>query len=45
MIGSEGVPDPEERRARALEAGGRFRSGKKDVSSKHDGYLADVYGS
>ncbi len=30
----------EERRARAIEIAGKFRSGKKDVSKRHDAYLA-----
>jgi aldehyde:ferredoxin oxidoreductase len=33
----------EERRARALEIVGQFRSGKKDVSRKHDAYLAETF--
>jgi hypothetical protein len=31
------------RRARALNAAGRFRSGKRDVSEKHDKYLAEAF--
>jgi hypothetical protein len=31
----------EDRRTRALEIAGKFRSGKKDVSKKHDAYLAE----
>jgi hypothetical protein len=34
----------EERRLRALEAAGRFGSGKTDVSRRHDDYLAEAYG-
>jgi hypothetical protein len=37
-----GVP-PQERRRRALEAVGRFASGRRDVSSKHDEYLVEAY--
>ena len=33
----------EEKRRRALEVVGKFRSGKKDVSTKHDDYLAHVF--
>lgn len=33
-----------ERKERALAAAGRFRSGKKDLSTAHDDYLAEVYG-
>ena len=35
----------EERVARAMEAAGRFHSGKSDVSVRHDDYLADDYPS
>jgi hypothetical protein len=35
--------DWENRRARALNAVGRFRSGKRDVSEKHDKYLAEAF--
>jgi Ribbon-helix-helix protein, copG family len=34
--------DAEGRRARALRAVGRFHSGVRDLSSKHDRHLADV---
>ncbi len=33
----------EERRARAVEIVGKFRSGKKDVSRRHDAYLAEAW--
>ena len=33
----------EERRKRALEIVGKFRSGKKDVSKKHDAYLTETW--
>ena len=33
----------EERRKRALEIVGKFRSGKKNVSRKHDSYLAEAW--
>ena len=39
-----GVP-PVERQRRALEAVGRFASGLKDVSAKHDEYLEETYQS
>ena len=32
-----------ERRRRLLSAVGRFRSGLRDVSSRHDHYLAEAY--
>ncbi len=34
----------EERRRRALEAVGRFTSGRKDISARHDEYLEEAYG-
>ena len=34
---------PEERRKRALEILGKFKSGKMDVSKKHDAYLAKAF--
>lgn len=42
-IRSSGVVISEERRKRALEIVGKFRSGKKNVSRKHDSYLADTW--
>ena len=33
----------EERRTRAIEIVGKFRSGKKDVSTQHDAYLAKAW--
>ena len=33
----------EERRKRALEIIGKFRSGKRDVSKKHDAYLTEAW--
>ncbi len=41
-IRSEARTVPENRRKRALEIVGKFRSGKRDVSSKHDKYLAET---
>ncbi len=34
----------EERHKRALEIVGKFRSGRNDVSRKHDAYLLEAYG-
>ena len=34
---------PDERRRRAMEAAGRFASGRQDVAMHHDDYLADAY--
>lgn len=33
-----------ERKERAQAIAGRFRSGKRDLSTEHDEYLAEVYG-
>jgi predicted DNA-binding protein len=33
----------DERRRRAVSAVGKFRSGKRDVSERHDDYLAEGY--
>lgn len=35
--------DEEERHKRALEIVGKFRSGKRDISRKHDVYLEEAY--
>lgn len=35
--------DERERRRRAMEAAGKFRSGKSDVSISHDYYLTEAY--
>ena len=35
----------EERKERAIAAAGRFRSGKRDISLRHDDYLAEAFGS
>jgi len=40
---AEIAPSFEERRGRALEAAGRFGSGKTDVAKRHDDYLAEAY--
>ena len=41
-VRSNGGTVSEERRKRALEITGKFRSGKKDISKKHDAYLAEA---
>ncbi len=41
-VGAPG-PSSEERRARALAAAGKFRSGRKDLSSRHDEHLAEAF--
>lgn len=43
LLGGAAVIDDEERRNRALALAGRFRSGKRDVSGKHDRYLAEAF--
>jgi metal-responsive CopG/Arc/MetJ family transcriptional regulator len=40
LLLSNTKPDIQERKARALEIAGKYRSGKKDISKKHDDYLA-----
>ena len=44
VIKSSPKADMEERQKRALEIVGKFRSGKRDVSKRHDAYLTDAYG-
>jgi len=36
--------DMDERRRRALDIAGQFSSGRKDISRRHDEYLADSFG-
>jgi len=42
ILKSSVVISEEDRRQRALEIAGRFHSGKKDISEKHDKYLAEA---
>ena len=44
MIQSSPPVDAVERHKRAMDIVGKFSSGKRDVSGKHDGYLADAFG-
>jgi len=44
MIHSSPLVDSEERYKRAMDIVGKFRSGKHDVSKKHDEYLLEAYG-
>lgn len=37
-------PSPAERRERAKQVAGRFRSGQTDVSANHDRRLAEIFG-
>jgi len=39
-----GPISPAERRRRALAAVGKFRSGRSDVSTRHDEYLDEAFG-
>jgi RecA/RadA recombinase len=43
VIKSSSAVDVEERRKRAMEIAGKFGSGKRDVSKKHDLYLTETY--
>ena len=43
MVKSSPIADPEEKRRRAIEIVGKFRSGKHDTARRHDQYLADAY--
>jgi hypothetical protein len=43
VIKSNTVVNAEERQKRAMEIVGKFSSGKRDVSKKHDLYLTEVY--
>lgn len=43
IVKSSTIADTEERKRRALEIVGRFRSGKRDVSKEHDAYLVEAY--
>jgi hypothetical protein len=44
MIKTSTTVDIEERKRRALEVMGKFKSGKKDISEKHDEYLVEAFG-
>lgn len=43
VIKSSSFIDSEERHKRAMEIVGKFGSGKRDVSKKHDLYLTEAY--
>ncbi len=43
VIKSSTVMNVEERHKRAMEIVGKFGSGKRDVSNKHDLYLTEAY--
>lgn len=44
MIKTSSTVDIEERKRRALEIMGKFKSGKKDISERHDEYLVEAFG-
>ncbi|MBI5179401.1 MAG: ribbon-helix-helix protein, CopG family [Nitrospinae bacterium] len=43
LIQTGSAIDIGERRQRAMALAGRFGSGRKDISQKHDDYLADAF--
>ncbi len=44
LIKSNTRADAEEMKKRALAVVGKYRSGKKDISRKHDAYLTEAFG-
>ncbi|MDG6027443.1 MAG: ribbon-helix-helix protein, CopG family [Candidatus Brocadia sp.] len=44
VIRTDTVVGIEERRKRAIDIVGRFSSGKRDISRKHDTYLVEAFG-
>ena len=44
IISTNTMVDIEERRKRAIDIVGRFSSGKRDISRKHDTYLVEAFG-
>lgn len=45
VLRSEGAITDTERRRRAVKAAGRFRSGRRDLSERHDEQLVESFGS
>ena len=43
MVQSSAKMTIQERTRRAMEIAGKFRSGKRNISGKHDKYLAEAY--
>ena len=43
MVQSSAKISIQERAKRAIEIAGKFRSGRKNISRKHDEYLAEAY--
>lgn len=44
LLKSAFLINPEERKKRAIATAGKFRSGKRDISVKHDRYLEEDFG-
>jgi len=44
MVQSSPKMSTQERISRAIEIAGKFRSGKRNISRKHDEYLREAYG-
>jgi hypothetical protein len=45
LVHSSGEINAEERKKRAIRAAGRFRSGRKDISTRHDKFLTGAFRS
>ena len=45
LLGGSGTISVEERRRRAMALVGQFRSGRSDISERHDEYLVEGYGA
>lgn len=43
FVRTQNLVDPEDQRRRALQAAGRFRSGRRDLAGQHDRYLTEAY--
>ncbi|HPC74219.1 MAG TPA: hypothetical protein P5551_12005 [Syntrophales bacterium] len=43
VIRSGSTVPADERRRRAFDIAGKFKSGKRDISKRHDDYLAEAY--
>jgi len=44
ILKSSTAIDMEERKKRAIDAAGRFSSGKSDIAREHDTYLTEAFG-
>jgi len=44
ILKSSTAIDMEERKKRAIDAAGRFSSGKRDIAREHDTYLTEAFG-